>query len=304
MIRSCIAGWAAVLSVMGLVLVAVPSSRGALLVRYGFDEPSGNALDTGTGAPANGQLLDGATRSNNTPSGSGRSLDLTNDDPNALVLDGDADKLDGLTKMTVSTWLNVSAYPGDAGSGVTNSGNKRLASKQDVGGGGFTFNMNSTVNDGTAGANDFKLGLFIGDAGGVGFTFGTSTADVDANTISAQDHWVFVAATYDGTLATDNTKFYIGDANTPLSQLGATLTLGQTPIGSGSARFGVGFTDAAASGFDFSVDGYQDDVRVYDTALSPAELDAVRLEGAVPEPGSLVLMLLAGAVGWRRRCRA
>ena len=294
--------WVALTCVAGCFLIAATNSRAALVLQYGFDEPSGDALDTGVGIPANGQFFDGATRSNNTPGGIGQSLDLTNDDPNALVRDGDADKLDGLTQLTVSTWINVSAYPGDAGPGITNSGNKRLVSKQDSGGGGFTFNLNSAVNDGTAGANDFKVGLFIGDEGGVGFTSGTSTADVDANTISAQNHWVFLAVTYDGTSATDNTRFYIGDANTPVTQLGQTLTLGQTTIASGSARVGVGFTDAAASGFDFSVDGYQDDVRVYNTALSLADLNAARLAALVPEPSSLLLMSFAvGLLVPRRR---
>jgi len=43
------------------------------------------------------------------------------------------------------------------------------------------------------------------------------------------------------------------------------------------ARFAVGLTDAA-SGSDTSVTGLQDDVRVYNSALNLAALEAVRME--------------------------
>jgi Concanavalin A-like lectin/glucanases superfamily/PEP-CTERM motif len=303
MIRTSAVSWIGVVLVLGLIFAAPPTSYGTLLLQYSFDEPSGDALDTGAGPAANGQLMEGAARSSNTPSGIGSSIDFNTENAVAHVLEGDAAKLDGLTALTISTWVNVAAYPGDASAGTTNSGNKRLASKQDPLGAGFTLNMNSAVNNGTAGADDFKIGLFIANTGGSGFTSGTSTADVDANTISAADHWVFLAATYDSALATNNTTFYIGDATTPLAQLGSTLTLGQTTIDAGTGRFGVGFTDALATGFDFSVDGLQDDVRVYDVALSRAELEAVRLAGAIPEPASLMLLMMAGVAICARRHR-
>src|SRR5688572_4468270 len=113
----------AALVCLGAILLTVSSSRAAGLLQYTFDEPSGQAIDTGTAPAANGDLLGGATRSANTPSGSGFAVDFV-DAPYAHVLEGDADKLDGLGAITVSSWLNLRQYA---------SGNHRLASKQAAG---------------------------------------------------------------------------------------------------------------------------------------------------------------------------
>jgi hypothetical protein len=275
-----------------LLVAVVPSlSAGAPLLQWTFDEPSGNALDTGD-APANdGVLTGGAVRSANTPSGFGSSVDLRNDSPFAHVLGGDAAKLDGLSGLTLTTWLNVEQYT---------SGNHRLASKQ-AGGtfGGFSWNMNATPNDGPVGPDNFKLAMFVGNnvssgAGDFGSAF--STADVDA-----ASKWVMLAVTYDNTLATDNTRFYIGGVSTPVTQLGAPATLPQLTIEGGASRFGVGFTDAAPTA-NTSVIGYQDDVRAYGSALDLAALEAVRLEGVIPGPASVILLGAALAlVAVRRR---
>ena len=282
----------AVLLIAGALLPAAAASAQVPLLQYTFDEPSGQALDTGSAPASNADLSGGATRSSNTPGGFGSSLDMTVDATNAQVIGDDANKLDGLGQITMTTWLNVSAYP---------SGNKRLVSKQEVSGSGFTFNMNAAPNDGTVGADNFKLFLAVAGAGAAGFTSTTSSADVDANSLSAADNWVFVAATYDSTKAADNTYFYIGGIDTPVMQLGAARTMGQTTIDGGAGRVGVGFTDAADTA-DTSVVGFQDDVRVYGTALSLQSLDAVRLAN-VPEPASLGAVALGAAalLGRRRR---
>jgi hypothetical protein len=67
--------------------------------------------------------------------------------------------------------------------------------------------------------------------------------------------------------------------DTPVTQLGTTqfLVLAPTPLES-DASFGVGYTDAAPTA-DTSVTGLQDDVRVYNTALNLAALEAARMEG-------------------------
>jgi hypothetical protein len=248
------------------VVVAAP------LLHYTFNEPSGNALDYGDPPPADAALLGGATRSSNTPSGFGSSLDLRDDDTTyAHALAGDADKLDGLGALTLTTWLNVEQYT---------SGNHRLAAKQAAGTfGGFSWNMNAAPNTGTVGPDNFRLAIFLGNnvsSGAADFGGGFSTEDVDAH-----DKWVFLALTYDSSQASDNTRFYIGGVNTPVMQLGAPLTLPQLTVEGGTSRFGVGFTDAAPAA-DTSVIGYQDDVRVYGSALSVGELEGVRFEGVIP----------------------
>ena len=271
----------------------VPSfAAGAPLLRYTFDEPNGNALDSGDAPPADADLLGGATRSSNTPGGFGSSLDLRDDATTyAHALDGDADKLDGLSALTLSTWLNVEEYT---------SGNNRLLAKQAAGTfGGFSWNMNATTNDGPVGPDNFRLGIFLGNnisAGAADFGAAFSTDDVDA-----ANKWVFLAVTYDNSQAANNTKFYIGGVNTPVTQLGGDLTLPQLTVDGGTALFGVGYTDAAPTA-DTSVIGYQDDVRVYGTALTLAELEAIRVEN-IPEPAAAALLLiaLACAASGRRR---
>jgi hypothetical protein len=275
-----------------LVVALLPSfAVAAPLLRYTFDEASGNALDTGDAPASDGVLNGGAVRSSNTPGGFGSSIDFRTETPYAHVLSGDADKLDGLSAITLTTWLNVETYT---------SGNHRLAAKQAGGAfGGFNWSMNATPNDGPVGPDNFRLAMFAGNnvssgAGDFGAAF--STADVDA-----ANKWVMLAVTYDNSLAAGNTTFYIGGVNSPMTQLGGAVTLPQLTIEGGGARFGVGFTDAAPTA-NTSVLGYQDDVRVYGSALSLAELEAVRLAGVVPEPTALALASVAAiALCCRRR---
>lgn len=282
------------LAAVSAAILISSSGHGALLLRYTFDEPdlTGDALDTSLVLPqANGQLMGGATRTTNTPGPfSARALDLTNDIPYAHVLGPDADKLDGLAQITLTTWLNVSAYT---------SGNHRLVSKQAAGTfGGFNFSMNATPNDGPVGPDNFRVGMFIGNNVSSGAAdFGATFAGAD---VDAASKWVMLAVTYDNSSPAANTKFYLGGVGAPMAQLGADQTLPQLTIDGGPARFGVGFTDAAPTA-NTSVIGWQDDVRVYSTALSLAELEAVRLQ-IVPEPGAGVLTLLCfGIVRWRGR---
>jgi hypothetical protein len=262
----------------------------APLLRYTFDEASGNALDTGDPPASDATLQGGASRSSNTPGGFGSSLDLRDDAATYKhALSGDANKLDGLTSLTLTTWLNVEAYT---------SGNNRLVAKQAASTfGGFNWSMNATPNSGPVGPDNFRLGMFIGNnvsSGAGDFGFGFSSDDVDAH-----DKWVFLAVTYDGTQASNNTKFYIGGENSPVVQLGSAQTLPQLTIDAGGALFGVGYTDAAPAA-DTSVIGYQDDVRVYGSALTLDDLNSVRLEN-VPEPGVGAVLALLAAAAFRRR---
>jgi hypothetical protein len=264
------------------------------LLQYTFDEESGNALDTGDAPASDATLQGGASRSSNTPGpdGLGSSLDLRDDGATYKhALSGDANKLDGLSALTLTTWLNVEAYT---------SGNNRLVAKQAAGTfGGFNWSMNATPNDGPVGPDNFRLGMFIGNnvsSGPADFGFGFSSADVDAH-----DKWVFLAVTYDGTQASNNTTFYIGGENSPVVQLGSAQTLPQLTVDGGGALFGVGYTDAAPTA-DTSVIGYQDDVRVYGSVLTLDDLNSVRLEN-VPEPGVCAMLLLLTAAPIRRSRR-
>lgn len=258
----------------------------APLLHYTFDEASGDALDSGSAPQTNAALVGGATRSSDTPGGFGQSLDLRSDSPYAHALEGDAADLDGLSQLTLTTWLKVSDYT---------SGNNRLSAKQAGGSfGGFSWNMNATTNDGPVGPDNFRLALFLGGDGGFAFTF--SDADASAS------EWAFLAATYDSTTST--VTYYMGDATTPVAPLGTPQVMATSPgtLDAGSAAYGVGYT-GAAPGADTSVNGLQDDVRVYGEVLTLAELEAVRLANVIPEPTALCLAMvsLLGMVGRRQR---
>lgn len=278
--------------IVGTTILAPLAATAAPLLQYSFNEPNGQTIDTGTGTPANGTLMNAAVRSSDTPSGTGSSVNFNvTEPPAAHVLSSDADKLDGLDKLTLTTWLKVSSYP---------SGNHRLVAKQNAGTfGGFSWNMNATPNDGPVGPDNFRVGLFVGNdvsSGPSDFASGFSTADADAG-----DKWAFLAVTYDSALSSNNTRFYIGGVNTPVTQLGNPLTLAQLTVDGGAAAFGVGYTHAAPTA-DTSVRGLQDDVRVYGEALDLASLDAVRLTN-VPEPTSVAMLALGSLALIARRQR-
>ncbi len=111
---------------------------------------------------------------------------------------------------------------------------------------------------------------------------GSTTANLD---LGSAGEWVFIAATYDGTATADNLKFYLGDDDpNSTSTLVGTFTADAGPTVDSEARFGIGFTDAAPTS-NQSLNGLQDDVRVYNDALSAADINAVRLTNVVPEPG-------------------
>ena len=245
---------------------------GAPVLRFTFDEASGDALDTGAAPPASATFVGGATRSTDTPSGSGMSLDLRSDSPYAYLVGSDAAKLNDLPSLTLTTWLKVESYPSNP------SNNKRLIAKQasDANFSGFSFNMNSTTNNlEPATPDNFRLGFFAGNA--TIFTSGFSDADVGAS------DWTFLALTYDPTAG--ELKFFVGDVATPVAQLGNTIFTvpGAGPVGGAGARLAVGLTDAASTA-DTSVTGWQDDVRVYGEALDLAALETVRLDNLAGGP--------------------
>lgn len=240
-----------------------------LLLRYTFDEAdsgSADAVDSGGAPPAPG-LFVGATRIANTPGGFSKgAIDLTGAAAGNLkyVHGGDAAKLDGLETFTLTAWINVQGVP---------TGNRRIVAKQ--GGGsfpGFSWNVNDP--DPAAGArsaSSFGLRLFVGGENGFQHDLGEPRVTVDAD-----KKWVFVAVTYDGRLAAENVKYYVGSVNEPATnQVTTTINAGKTL--DTDARFTIGHTDAALTS-NTALQGWIDDVRVYSGVLSAPQLDAVRLE--------------------------
>ena len=261
------------LLVVGL-LPAAPSHAQQLLVHYTFDQPRGDALDTGVPPAANGVFQPLAQRTTDTPGNtSPRALDLSAEGTESFVNSGDVAKVDTLTSFTMTTWLKLEGLNQDQGG----SGNVRLLAKQTGGNfDGFSWNLNDP-NEGDRDITNFRLGMFIG--GELEFSFGQSTEDLGA------ENWTFLAVTYDGTQDVDNLEFLWGDETTGVALLGdpLSITAGAVASTEGTADFGIGFTDALAD-TDFAAYGFQDDVRVYDDVLTLGQLEEVRLDNLVTMP--------------------
>ena len=263
-----------------------PAHSATLLLRYNFDEAAiGNApaSDLGTGTPAPGAFVGGATRTGDTPGGfSLGALDLLTAGGGTFVDAGDVDKLDGLTGFTLTGWINLQDIP---------AGNLRIISKQGASTfEGFSWNFSDPRPEvGARTAASFGLRLFVG--GTTGFAFDPVPTGLS---IDADRKWAFVAVTYDGNSFSDNTNYYVGSVDTP-ALLASTTSIGAGPTAPSTARFGAGFTDAAPTA-DTAPPGYLDDLRVYDGVLNADEIEQVRLGNVVPEPSTTTLCATVGAL--------
>ena len=272
---------------------AAPAGAQTLLLHYNFDEASsGNAPanDLGSGTPAPGAFVGSATRTSNTPGNfSTGALNLTASASASLgyVTAGDADKLDGLSHFTLSTWLNLQ--------GTNTSGNFRLLAKQSGGTfDSFSWNISAPVS-GTRSASNFGLRLFVG--GQTAFTFDAATAPFSVN---ADNKWIFLAVTYDGTSTSNNVSYFSGSAADNVSLLGTT-TVNAGAVKATTAAFNVGHTDAALTS-NTAPPGFMDDTRVYSGHLSLSQLNDVRV-AAIPEPSAAVMLGLGSMLLALRRRR-
>ena len=133
------------------------------------------------------------------------------------------------------------------------------------------------------------------DAGDTAQTLGVEVDGITASAdtvVHATGVWVFVAATWNGT----NVTFYTGSPTSAASQLGVSqsLLLSNTTDNAVAMRVGS-YTDGSTG-----PDALIDDVRVYDSVLDLSALDVVRLQDLqIPEPSSLLLLLVGGVV-WSR----
>jgi len=109
--------------------------------------------------------------------------------------------------------------------------------------------------------------------------------DSNASTSAYGDtqSWVFFAVTYDGTLASNNVKFYKGSGTSTVTQLG-TQTVNKGQVDSDTDGLGIG-NESGSSNFPF--DGFLDNIRIFGSqsdnsgVLTLAQLESIR-SGDVP----------------------
>jgi hypothetical protein len=164
----------------------------------------------------------------------------------------------GLSSFTITGWYNSSVNPSASGARMMSSANGAEAVAFTAAGG-----LNLTV-----------------DA--------TNLLGTSANYLTA-NKWIYYAVTYDGTLTSNNVKFYYGDTATAVSASVATGTINMGAVDAISNNLFLG--NRGTTG-DRPFDGYMDDFRVYSGVANASFLNTVRLQ-AVPEP-SAGLLILAG----------
>lgn len=178
----------------------------------------------------------------------------------------------GLTQFTVTGWYNASAATGSSGARLftTNDGREALY---------------------FAGATGLTLAV-----NGANAPTGTTTVS-STNTFTTTGAWVFFAVTYDGTLTSNNVKFYSGGSDSVTgSAIGAgTGSANAGTLAATSTTLNIGGTTANNRPFD----GLMDDFRIYSGVLNLAAVEAIRIDGitAIPEPSTFAALVGVAAVG-------
>jgi hypothetical protein len=168
--------------------------------------------------------------------------------------------IQNLTTLTLSGWFNA-LYPIEI---ATYSGNAKLMSfyqwsSLNGGNNGFGVQISTTI----ATKNQIyvildKASLYFDVTAIMGFN--------DTN------KWYFWAATYDGTLSSNNAKLYMGTPGSAVIQVGAAQTANSGSLETNTSDFSL--NGGSGSG---TIKGFQDNVRVDNVVMSLAELETRRI---------------------------
>jgi hypothetical protein len=223
--------------------VTPPPATGGLVLAFGFEEVSGAAVVDSADAPKNGAIL-GAIRVAAGKFGRGLSFDGVNDW--VTVTDTTASKIDLTTGMTVEAWVNPTSM----------SGWETVVMKERGAAGTGLLSYALYAHDGAP-----QAGAFAGPAGYLRPAPASSTTDQGirqaSHTPLPLNAWTHIAVTYDGA----NMRFYIGG-----SLVGTKAQTGS--IAAGNQPLRIGGNNMSGEFFN----GLIDEVRVYNRALSAAEI--------------------------------
>jgi beta-galactosidase/beta-glucuronidase len=107
---------------------------------------------------------------------------------------------------------------------------------------------------------------------GMQLAVNTSSVNSSGGILTGND-WLFIAVTYNSTLANNNVNFYVGSRTSPVT-LVSTRTLSQGPVAFGANAYAFLLN---RSSHDRAFDGWGDDFRIFTNALNQTALDAVRV---------------------------
>lgn len=286
-----------------MVALLVGGARADLVSWYTFDEAAAGtavAADGGAAPRWDGKFYGIATRTNSTPGKASKAaLDLSASGAGSVgTVDSagtanDCDKADTLAKMTLTYWVNLQGNP----SGNTHVLGNRTAPGAAGGDGwwhaGFQA-FNSAIN-----AHRFRLSFGIGsnnnspvdvnvNSDGIGPAVG------NGNPWNASNQWLFVAITYDSTVALANcVKFYLGNETTSLTAINTGTSVGTGPVvpGQNTTDLRIGIDARFYNDSTRKVPGFLDSVRIYDTVLTSSEIDAIRKADLKPPSGGTAVMV-------------
>jgi hypothetical protein len=154
---------------------------------------------------------------------------------------------------------------------------------------------------GTFAITQGKSGLATGPTGFILFydTTNLTLASGPIGGLNTAGEWTFIAVSSSTSVAD---AFYRGTETTSVVSTAVTIPDTGVAIGASGVVF-LGNRPSGARGFD----GFIDDVRIYNTALTGSEIEAIRLAAVIPEPSALGLAsacLIVLSVMHRRRKKA
>jgi hypothetical protein len=259
---------------VGLLLASAPL-RATELLQYSFDDYT-NASFTldGSPNPTNGFFSGTATRTSigNTPNGQGYALDVvgSNSGSQNWLTVSNCDKLSPavgyITNMTITFWINLQGNP---------AASDRILSKEVVtpkSGFGVQFYAPSS---GTFAATNFEIAFGANTVNGLNKSY----------PLNAANKWIFCAVTYDGTQPAGTTGYqnlfyYTGTPSAGVSLLG-TPNVANNGYITNAPTVPLRIGSTPASGSDRTPPAWIDDVRVYDSVLSLAQIEAIRQQNAL-----------------------
>ena len=205
---------------------------------YAFNESTGTTASDASGHGLTGTLVNGPTFTTAGNYGNAVALDGVNDfvdlgNPTALQLTG---------SMTVSAWINSSAFPADDAAIVSKRGGGPL----------IGFQLDTTVDHGPR-TIGFKL---TNSSGGQMFRYGATT--LQANT------WYYVTGVYDA--ARPTLHVYLN------GQLDDGALLGTVTSTQQNSTLNVNIGQRSGTPGTFNFNGLIDDVRIYNRPLTVAQI--------------------------------
>ena len=233
-----------------------PPPAGGLVLALGFEEASGTAVVDSSASPVNGTFGAGAAAPTRVASGKyGRGVSFDGGDSIA-VPDTTASKLDLTNGMTIEAWVYATSM----------NGWESVAYKERGGAGTGLLSYALYAHDG--GTSTPPAGYVRTSSGGPDRGIQGGTARLPLNT------WTHIAVTYTSAAGAGSTlKFYIDGA------LVSTTTGANQNILQGNQPLRIGNSNASISeGFN----GMIDEVRIYNRALSAAEISADMTAPIVP----------------------